>query len=201
MEKAVFAVGFCVLAYCLGSLQFGYYIGRLKGIDIRTVGSGSTGSTNIMRIVGVRLGILVLLLDMGKGAAAMIAVLAVGFGPFVAAMALCCAVLGHAFPLFLRFRGGKGVSTLVGGLFILGNPFVVTVVCAMWLIVFARTRVMSFTNLCVLGFMIPVGLVASYYTNWSLIMGLGMSAFLCWTHRDNIKRLLRGEEKKLNFRW
>ena len=100
--------------YVLGSLPFGYWAGRLRGIDLRLAGSGNTGATNVMRVLGLKIGIPVMALDIGKGAAAVVIARGLSDNELVWVFAAAAAVTGHMYPLFLGFKGGKGVATGAG---------------------------------------------------------------------------------------
>lgn len=195
-------IGALAIGYLVGSVPFGYFIAAAHGVEISKIGSGSSGGTNIMRALGVRWGLLVMLLDMAKGAGSVIiAFLVTDQGSMFAAAVLFCAMLGHTYPFYLRFRnGGKGVSTLLGGLFILATWQVIIPVFAAWCLGLYRFKTMSKVNLFILAPFIPVGLGITYFSLWWFLVGLGFIMFLYWTHRGNIKRLLRGEEKPLRIK-
>ena len=111
MTDALIAVA---VGYLLGSLPFGYWAGRLRGIDLRLAGSGNTGATNVMRVLGLKVGVPVMALDIAKGAAAVVIARALSTDDIVPVLAAAAAVTGHMYPLFLGFRGGKGVATGAG---------------------------------------------------------------------------------------
>ncbi len=186
-----------ILSYLLGSIPFGIVITKLfnKG-DLRKVGSGNIGATNVMRVGGLRMAGLVWLLDMAK------AVVAVLIGRYVGGevFAIWCgfmAIVGHCFPIWLRFRGGKGVSCLFGVLLAV-NPILFIVCGIEWLIIALGTgyssagALMAFVLMPIMGFVIGVG------------TGIGFSviSLLClWRHRENIKRLLSGQESRIEWKW
>jgi glycerol-3-phosphate acyltransferase PlsY len=188
-----FALG-ALIAYLLGSVPFGLLLTRAAGLgDIRKVGSGNIGATNVLRTGRKGLAAATLLLDGGKGTFA--AWLGFHFGgPDMAAIAALGAVLGHVFPVWLRFRGGKGVATALGVLLGLSWPAGLAA-CATWLAVAALFRYSSLAALAAL-------LAAPFYA-WHLglpqqgqVMALVFVLSL-WTHRANVRRLLRGEEPKI----
>ena len=192
-----------VLAYLLGSIPFGYLIVRLRGGgDVRETGSGGTGATNVTRRAGRAAGVLTLALDALKGAAAVIiarSLLADDFGVnwWVVAAALA-AVAGHVFPVWLRFRGGKGVATGLG-VFLSLAPLAVLCALPVFVLVVWATRYVS------LGSMVAAALLPVFV--WLLGRrgaGLGPvltaaaagAAFIIFMHRANVGRLLRGTENK-----
>jgi acyl phosphate:glycerol-3-phosphate acyltransferase len=186
-----------VVGYLLGSLPFGFLAGRMRGIDLRTVGSGNTGGTNAVRILGPRVGIPVIALDIGKGVAAALIGDALG-GPNVAVLASVAAVLGHAFPVWLRFRGGKAVATGAGTMLAL-VPWIGVTVFLIWVVVGLLTRYVSVASL-VAAFSYSVLCIASGQP-WAItIYTFAGALFVLWRHRANISRLRAGTENRLNLR-
>lgn len=209
-------VAVVVIAYLLGSIPFGLIIGKLKsGVDIREQGSGKTGATNLMRVSGTKLGILALVLDVVKATAAVIlatviigrdsGVLTVGGASvrwqYLAQVAAgMAAVVGHNWPVFARFRGGRGVTAYFGTLFALFYPagiFGAEVLA----ITALRSRYMSLGSL--LGavatwcLMLPLTVVYTLLPPIYLIYGSVVVALIVFQHRDNIKRLRQGTERRL----
>jgi acyl phosphate:glycerol-3-phosphate acyltransferase len=185
--------------YLAGSMPFGYWLVRLtKGVDIRTVGSGNIGATNVWRTYGRRYGIPVVLLDTAKG-----------FGPALTAtltinhlagvLAGAAAMLGHWRPLFLRFaKGGKMVAT-TGGAFLGVAPAVGGIGAAVWLLVFLATRYASVASM-VAAASLPA-LAAALGYPWPVIaFGGGAAAAVVVLHRANIRRLLAGTENRFQLR-
>ena len=189
--------------YLLGSIPFGLVLTRLAGLgDIRQVGSGNIGATNVLRTGNKPLAFAVLLLDSGKGAiAVLLANLALSpneIGGLPALLAGCAAVLGHNFPVWLGFRGGKGVATTLGTLAALAWP-VGLAACATWLVVAAIFRMSSLSALIALATAPVYALVLPYVPYpVPLAVAAGFLAILGWVrHRANIKRILAGEEPKI----
>ncbi|HEV2705257.1 MAG TPA: glycerol-3-phosphate 1-O-acyltransferase PlsY [Pyrinomonadaceae bacterium] len=196
-----------VLAYLLGSIPFGYLVVRLAGKgDVREVGSGGTGATNVSRRAGKRAGVLTLVLDAAKGALAVILarwLLAENFGVswWVAAAALA-AILGHIFPVWLRFRGGKGVATGLG-IFLSLAPLAVLCAGVVFLAVVWATRYVSLGSmmaaaalpLCVWFIERRAATPAEDLTPLLTTAVIG-AAFIILMHRANIGRLMRGTESK-----
>ena len=190
-------------AYLLGSISWGYLAGRLKGVDVRQVGSGSTGMTNVMRTLGVPLAILVLAGDVSKGVlSVLLARLLTDDVPMVEALAATLAVVGHNWPLFSGFRGGRGIATGVGGLTTL-NPLSGAVALSVFAVPVAVTRYVSLGSvLAVVSAMITMPLFAAMdITPWQYSVYLAIGGpIIIWQHRGNLQRLIRGTERRLGER-
>jgi acyl phosphate:glycerol-3-phosphate acyltransferase len=199
---------FVLLAYLLGSTPFGYLVVRAAGGgDVRRTGSGGTGATNVTRRAGKWAGLLTLLLDALKGAAAVLVARWVLYGgPFadwwVAACALA-AVVGHVFPVWLGFRGGKGVATGLG-VFVVLAPLAVLCALVVFVAVVWATRYVSLGSI-VAAALIPLavwllGLRAAGENHVPLLTAATLGgALIIFMHRANIGRLARGEENKLKL--
>lgn len=200
-------VGIAVVAYLLGSIPFGLILVQMaRGEDVRLSGSGNIGATNVARTGGKGLGIATLLLDALKGYIAVaIAVVASRRLPDVqlalaASLAALCAILGHVFPVWLKFRGGKGVATAVGA-FVGMAPRAVLVVLAIFLIIVAIFRYVSLGSI-VASAVFPVLAFFLYRGQSSpaaLAVMLGASLLIIFKHRANIRRLIDGTENRLQF--
>lgn len=187
------------LSYLLGSIPFGLLLTRLFGLgDIRHIGSGNIGATNVMRTGRKWLGALVLLLDAGKGFAAVhltavwLIVSHIGhpqIGMFVAGLAV---VIGHVFPIWLKFKGGKGVATAIG-VFYAFNPVFGLAICIFWLAIFTITRTSSISSLMAVGYSPIISYLMDGDTGTALLY-LNIAALVVFTHRSNIRRLLHGKE-------
>ena len=187
-------IGALLLGYLLGSIPFGLVFTRAAGLgDIRRVGSGNIGATNVLRAGGKALAAATLLADGGKGAAA---VLLAGWawGPAAAAWAGLAAVLGHLFPVWLRFRGGKGVATGLGVL-LAAAPLAGVVACAVWLAMAKLGRRSSLAGLAAFA-AAPVAAWAVYGAGrgW---LALAVAALVFARHHANIRRLLAGTEPRI----
>lgn len=185
-------------AYLLGSLPSGYLAGRLRGVDIRTLGSRNVGATNVFRALGTRLGVVVMAADIAKGVAAVVLareVLGDHWPPLVAAGA---AILGHVYPVWLRFRGGKGVAVAAGAIVGL-VPLAAAVLFPLWLMVVGATRYVSVGSmLCALAL---TPLAWAFGASWPTLLFAGLAAAaVLWRHRGNLTRLVRGTELRLDFR-
>lgn len=179
--------------YLLGSIPFGLLLGKLAGYgDIRRVGSGNIGATNVLRTGNKALALATLLLDGGKGAAA--AALAARWGEGAALIAATTAVLGHDFPVWLRFRGGKGMATTLGVLLAMAWPAGL-LACAVWLVTAAAFR---FSSLAALAALASAPLLMLWLADAPRALVAALLALLGFArHHANIGRLLRGEEPRI----
>lgn len=183
-------------AYLLGSLSTAIILCRLLGLpDPRTQGSGNPGATNVLRLGGKKLAALTLLGDLVKGLLPVLIARAVTTDPVVLAAVAMAAFLGHLYPVFFGFKGGKGVATAVGVLLGLSWPVALAAILT-WLFMAALFRISSLSAL-------TASLLAPAYMFWLdgrmpfIVMTAVMSLFLLWRHRSNIQRLLAGEEGKI----
>ncbi len=182
-----------VAGYLLGSIPFGLLLTRSAGLgDIRKIGSGSIGATNVLRTGRKSLAAATVLLDGGKGALAVL--IAQHWGPDTAMLAGCAAVVGHLFPIWLRFKGGKGVATSLGVLLML-DWRIGLLACATWLVVALISRYSSVASLSALA-LSPV--FAWFIASRQLAAVALFIAVLVWIrHHQNIRRLLNGQEPKI----
>ncbi|MFO1090114.1 MAG: glycerol-3-phosphate 1-O-acyltransferase PlsY [Hyphomicrobiales bacterium] len=184
------------VGYFAGSVPFGLILTRMAGLgDIRQIGSGNIGATNVLRSGHKGIAALTLLLDALK---ATLPVLLAGHvaGPVAAAVTSVAAFAGHIFPVWLGFRGGKGVATYLGGLIGLSLP-VALVFAAVWLAMAFTARISSAAALTAA---VAAVFAALQWTPQPVALAIAaMGAFLFYTHRANIGRLLRGEESKINL--
>lgn len=189
------------IAYLSGSVPYGLLLTRkLTGVDVRTIGSGNIGATNAARAGGRGLGLLVLALDVGKAVVPVLAARALLRGAPAADLWLtsvaCAAFAGHVYPVWLRFHGGKGVATGLG-IFVVLAPWAALAGLAAYAVLYGTTRTSSLGSL--------TGTVLCCATTFLLWgprspipwAGLFIALVVIWRHRENIRRLLRGEEKKL----
>jgi len=185
-----------IAGYLLGSIPFGLLLTRYAGLgDIRKIGSGSIGATNVLRTGRKGLAAATVLLDGGKGALAVL--IASHWGPDTAILAGCGAVVGHLFPIWLRFKGGKGVATSLGVLLAL-DWRIGLLACAAWLVVAVISRYSSVASLSALT-LSPA--FAWFIATRQLAAVALFIAVLVWIrHHQNIGRLLRGEESKIRLR-
>ena len=182
-----------IVSYIVGSLPTGYLIVKFKkGIDIRKFGSGATGGTNTARILGLKYGILVGLIDVVK-----CFLLVLFFSNFVKSdwivvIIVLMVTIGHIFPCFIGFKGGKGVSTIVGGLILLMGWTWLPLI-AIWAATLRVTRKMSLTNLTVV-LLLPLFLWLSKHSPIYVAFGFMVIIVVYYSHRENIKRLFLGKE-------
>ena len=184
--------------YLLGSLPFGYWAGRLRGIDLRLAGSGNTGATNAMRVLGLKIGIPVMALDIGKGAAAVLLARGASDNELVWVLAAAAAVTGHMYPLFLGFKGGKGVATGAGTMLAL-VPWMGVAAFVVWLGISLATRYVSIGSV-VTAIAYPATAFATGQSWPVRLFALGTGAWVIWRHRANIARLRAGTEHRINLR-
>lgn len=201
-----------LLAYLMGSLIGSLIVGRLRGgVDIRTMGSGNPGGTNALRTQGVAFAIWVILIDAGKGwlAAALLPALdlpLIGIDPGIDRLwlAVACAaavVIGHVYPVWYGFRGGKGAATLVGVLLGL-KPVALIPVLIVWLIVVMVTGFVGLaTMVAVASFPAYVAFSGIDPADALLAFGCVMTLFVCYTHRSNIERMRAGKENRAQRLW
>ncbi len=202
---ALLIAGF--FSYLIGSIPAGYIAGRIVGIDIRTVGSGNIGATNVTRVLGKRYGYPVFIVDFLKGFAA------VGMSIMIAKRAqpvlipsellgvvgaVAC-VLGHSFPVWLGFKGGKGVAASAGALFGL-MPFVALIAVAVWLIIFYLTRYVSVASMTA-ALSVPITILSMMFLGQTgetalLYFSICLAAVVIVRHRSNLLRLVRGTEPR-----
>ncbi len=186
-----------VVGYLLGSMSFAVFLVRLAtGRDIRAEGSGNAGATNVLRFHGKGLGLLVAALDIAKGAAAVLLVRLVTLDPRYAAAAGFAAILGHVFPLFYGFRGGKGVATAVG-VFLVLAPLAALTCVTVWVLIVVLTRYVSLASVVAMVLMPPVAGGLFHASSPIVLAAAGTAALVVLKHRDNLKRLSAGTERKL----
>lgn len=206
------AIALCPLAgFVLGSIPFGYWAGRLKGIDIRQHGSGNIGATNVIRVLGKAIGIPVFILDILKGLLPtllprwLVDQAEPGFG-WVSATTVAAglaAVLGHMFTPWLRFKGGKGVATAAGVLAGIA-PLAMLAGLVAWLALFFTTRFVSLASM-VAAVTVPVAMsvLMARQHRWDpvlLVFGILVAVLVIVRHRSNIRRLLAGTENRAGRR-
>ncbi|MFA5375306.1 MAG: glycerol-3-phosphate 1-O-acyltransferase PlsY [Dehalococcoidia bacterium] len=199
-------IGIIIIGYLLGAIPFGVIIGKiLRGIDVREYGSGSMGMTNVMRTVGAKAGLIVLILDVLKGAVAVALAWAifhsapdstVYWGQMAGGAA---AVVGHSWPVYIGFRGGRGIATAFGAIMVVSWPM--GLIClATFLLMVAIFRYISLGSIMA-AIALVVAMVISYVSDWEpvayLTFALVVAPIVIFRHRGNIKRLLSRTEPKI----
>lgn len=204
----IYSLGALLLAYLLGSIPTAVWLGSaFYGIDVREYGSGNAGATNTFRVLGKKAGIAVMTIDIAKGFTATKLAALIGFsvtGPINSAqyvnyeLALgVTAVMGHLFPIFAGFRGGKGVATLLG--MILAVNFEAAVLCILvFVVVLLLTNYVSLSSICA-GFTFPLSVVFIFHSSIrsEVLYGMCVCILILVTHQKNLERLLKGQESKV----
>lgn len=185
-------------AYLLGSIPFSYLVARRAGVDVRKVGSGNVGATNVMRSAGRVAGVVAFLLDASKGAVAALLAQRLDPGGALPPLAAACAVLGHMFPIWLGFTGGKGVATGAGA-FLPLTPLATGVALVVFVVTLAFGRYVSLASLAA-----AVSLAATAFLTgaprpvaWTAAV---VTAVIIWKHRTNLRRIRAGTENRLGRR-
>ncbi len=198
MTEALLAL---VLAYLLGAVPFGYLMVKWRtGRDVRTMGSGNIGATNVLRTTGRLPGLLTLLLDIAKGYLAVWIAARLADGSFaVMSGAALAAMAGHSFPVFLRFRGGKAVATFLGSFLYLA-PAAVLAALLVFTIVVWRTRYISMGSIVASG-TFPLAVWLIVHPPWAVVLAAALAAaFIVWRHEENIRRLRAGTENVFSWK-
>ena len=186
-----------VSAYLCGSIPTGVLIARRLGVEVRKVGSGNIGATNVARSAGKKAGLLTLLGDAAKGLLPVLIVRFLDLGETTLACTAVAALLGHIFPIFLGFSGGKGVATGLG-VFLGLAPYVILVALFLFLVTFACFRIVSLASL-VAAAATPFLLLLLAYPGAHVLAGLVGALLIIVRHRENIARLWKGQEPKFTF--
>ena len=186
-----------VFAYLIGSIPVGVILGKMKGVDPRKTGSGNIGATNVMRAGGKKLGIITLLCDAAKGFAPVALATGIDAPGYVIALVGFVVFLGHLFPLFLKFRGGKGVATALG-VYLALSPGVIGGAFIVFIVVFAIWRYVSLASLTGAA-VVPVGLYLVRAPCEFVVMSGLITLLVIMRHKDNISRIIKGTENKMTF--
>jgi acyl phosphate:glycerol-3-phosphate acyltransferase len=183
-----------LFGYLMGSVPVGFIVGARSGIDVREVGSGNVGATNVARVVGKRQGILTLIADTAKGFLPVI--LAMQLGASLAATVLVgtAAFLGHLYPIFLKFKGGKGVATALG-VFLAVAPMATLVLVALFVVTVLASRIVSLSSILTA---VAAPIIFWLFSCPPLVVGMAAFIALAITcrHRSNIRRMLNGSEPR-----
>ncbi|MEI6060652.1 MAG: glycerol-3-phosphate 1-O-acyltransferase PlsY [Bacteroidota bacterium] len=209
MDETLILVAGGVVAYLMGSFSSAVWIGKwFYDTDVRTQGSGNAGATNTIRVLGIKAGIIVMILDIVKAWCAVMLARFIATGRINPDQLVeyqmivgALAVLGHVFPVFTGFKGGKGVASLVGVIIALYSPFIFLIVLSWFIVVFILTRYVSLASIsAAILFSVLAIFIFPQQNTYLIILAAMIAIFIPLTHFKNIKRLLRGEESKLTFR-
>ena len=187
-----------LLGYAVGSVPFAFLLARRAGVDVRVAGSGNVGAANVLRTSGTSLGVTVLALDISKGAATVLtAYAAAGTVPAMAA-AGAAAVVGHIYPIWLRFHGGKGVA-VAAGVFAVLTPMATVAATAVFFSTVWLTRVISLGSVVATVTLPSVAFAAGAPTS-VLLAAIGVASLILFRHRANIRRIVLGTERRMGVR-
>jgi len=187
-----------ILSYLLGSIPTGYIVGVLAGVDIRKVGSGNVGATNVARAVGKKRGVLTLIADVVKGFVPVFIAGRLDLSHTALALIAIAAFLGHLYPVFLKFQGGKGVATALGVLLALA-PMATLILMAVFAVVAVSSRLVSLSSM-ITALAAPFTLWSFSYSPTVIATGVFLAVMITVRHRDNIRRLLAGTEPRFGSR-
>jgi glycerol-3-phosphate acyltransferase PlsY len=206
MTDTVVIIVVLLAAYFIGAIPFGVIIGRLwRGVDIRSYGSGGSGATNVTRTLGPRAGAAVFVADFAKGISVIgISRYVMDGDPWLVALSGTVAVLGHMFPVYIKFKGGKGVSTGFGALAVI-SP-VAAAIALVGVVIAVISRYVSLGS--IVGSSVSLGLLVIFsifelsifgwdHNLWNLLFAIPVGALIIWSHQANIDRLAKGDESRL----
>ena len=183
-----------LFGYLLGSVPTGYLLGRLAGVDVRKSGSGNVGATNVARVVGRRQGVLTLVADAAKGLVSVVLAMQLGASLGATVLVGTAAFAGHLYPIFLKFRGGKGVATALG-VFIALAPVATLFLVIVFALTALTSRIVSLGSV-VTAVLAPLILWLFHYPPLVVGMAAFIGAAITFRHRSNIQRLINGSEPR-----
>jgi len=184
--------------YAFGSVPFAFILARRAGIDVRVAGSGNVGAANVLRTTGMPLGVIVMALDMLKGAATVLLASALGGTPSAMAAAGAAAVVGHIYPIWLRFHGGKGVAVAAGAFAVLA-PVATIAAASVFVIVVWLSRVVSLGSVAATVTLPPAAVLSGEPVS-VVAAAIGSGSLILFRHRANLQRLLSGTERRVGVR-
>jgi glycerol-3-phosphate acyltransferase PlsY len=187
-----------LLGYLAGSVPFAFLLARRAGIDVRFAGSGNVGAANVLRTTGTRRAILVMSLDVAKGALAVVLASVGHAGVTLTALAAAAAVVGHIYPVWLRFHGGKGVA-VAAGVFAILTPIATAVAAALFLVIVSLTRYVSLGSIAASVALPPAAWITGEPVA-VVVAAAGSGALILFRHRGNIRRLRAGTERRMGAR-
>lgn len=186
------------VGYLIGSVPFAHLLSRRRGIDLRRVGSGNVGATNVLRTSGIRIAVLAMCLDSLKGAVAVLVAERLVAGAGIGVAAGVASIIGHVYPMWLRFRGGKGVAT-AAGVFAVVTPAALAAACGVFVATVWLTRYISVGSLAGAAALTGLTVIGDYPL--AVPLGAAVSALvILHRHRANVARLLRGTERRVGQR-
>ena len=196
MEQNILLIIFVIWGYFFGSIPFGYLITKLKNIDIRKEGSGNIGATNVSRVLGFKYAVLVGALDVTKAVIPIFVASRYIVNEWYMALIVISPVIGHIFSCWLNFKGGKAVSTIFASIiWVLGWKYSL-ILLLVWVVALRTIKIMSLTNLIIV-WAVPLLFWLQTHSIAYLTLGLIYIPIIYWTHRENIKRLRGGTEKRI----
>lgn len=185
-----------IISYLIGSIPFSYILPRLKGVDVRKIGSGNVGGTNALRAAGPLIGFTSMSLDILKSFLVVLVAKILGFDMMWVLFSGMIAVIGHDYPVYMKFKGGKGVASTLGFIFAI-NPLIAIGFLGVWLLFTLTTKYVSLASIIGLGFAFALSFaVGQFYFGISLFFLFILSVY---RHRENIKRLIRKKENKMDL--
>ena len=193
------AAGIVAAAYLVGSIPIGLLFAHARSVDLRNVGSGNIGATNVARALGKKMGLVVLVLDALKGALPLLVVslldLDAQIDPFLIVAVGFAAMAGHCFPVWLLFRGGKGVATALG-IYLVVDPVSTAIAVAVFVAIWASTRIVALGSIAA-AIGMPLLLWLRGGSDAAVTLGIAGGLLVLFQHRANLGRLVRGEENRL----
>ena len=196
MEQNILLIIFVIWGYFFGSIPFGYLITKIKNIDIRKEGSGNIGATNVSRVLGFKYAVLVGALDVTKAVIPIFVASRYIVNEWYMALIVISPVIGHIFSCWLNFKGGKAVSTIFASIiWVLGWKYSL-ILLLVWVVALRTIKIMSLTNLIIV-WVVPLLFWLQTHSIAYLTLGLIYIPIIYWTHRENIKRLRGGTEKRI----
>lgn len=192
---SILEILFIIASFLIGSIPTGLLIAKSKGVDLRKIGSGNIGATNVLRALGKEAALLTLFGDMLKGILPVAIGNLFGFGIFYTGILGISSILGHNFSIFLKFKGGKGVATSIGVLMAY-SPYVALFTITIWLLTAKKTKYSSLSALVAFG-LLPLSIYIIDYSKEKIIIAVIITVLIFLSHISNIKRLLQGTESKI----
>jgi glycerol-3-phosphate acyltransferase PlsY len=187
-----------LLGYLAGSVPFAYLLARLKGIDVRVAGSGNVGAANVLRTTGPWRGVIVMSLDVAKGIGAVAIAHALAGGTALIALTGAAAIVGHVYPVWLRFHGGKGVA-VAAGVFTVLSPGATAMAAGLFLVIAWGTRYVSLASIAATLALPPAAWIVGAPLS-VILVAAGTAALILFRHRTNWSRLRRGTERRMGAR-